>query len=115
MINSEEEIVMIEKQKASEISSRESAERISGVVGLTSGPTHLPDDVLEKLYRSYSLKQKRSGLVCFIAASVVFDLWAILVPQGQSVETYGELNPVLHEFSMKVNGINTSIRDYSFF
>ncbi|CRK93456.1 CLUMA_CG006992, isoform A [Clunio marinus] len=62
----------------------------SSVAGLISGQaTSLPADVLETLYRSYSLKQKRSGLTCFIAASIVFDLWAILVPQGQSVESLG--------------------------
>jgi adenylate cyclase 3 len=50
----------------------------------------LPDDVLEKLYQSYSLKQRRSGLACFLAASILFDLWAILIPQGQSWESLGE-------------------------
>jgi hypothetical protein len=80
---------MIEKQKAS---GRNTPERnSSSVAGLTSGPVSLPDDVLEKLYRSYSLKQKRSGLTCFIVASIVFDLWAILVPQGQSIESLGKI------------------------
>lgn len=96
---------------------KESLERISNVVGLTLGPTHLPDDVLEKLYRSYSLKQKRSGLACFIAASIVFDLWAIIVPQGQSVETYGELNSLdvreikvnTHESTKKLNWLRDFI------
>lgn len=79
---------MIEKQKTSE---RNTPERnSSSVAGPT--PTSLPDDVLEKLYRSYSLKQKRSGLTCLIFASIVFDLWAILVPQGQSVESLGEMS-----------------------
>lgn len=49
----------------------------------------LPDEVLEKLYQSYSIKQKRPGLGCFLAASILFDLWAILVPQGQSWESLG--------------------------
>lgn len=80
---------MIEKQKTSE---RDTPERnSSSAAGFSTGQTtSLPADVLEKLYRSYSLKQKRSGLACFIAASVVFDLWAILVPQGQSIESLGE-------------------------
>lgn len=80
---------MIEKQKTLD---RETPERnSSSVAGFTSGQTtSLPDAVLEKLYRSYSLKQKRSGLTCFIVASIVFDLWAILVPQGQSIESLGE-------------------------
>ncbi|XP_058824460.1 adenylate cyclase type 3 [Topomyia yanbarensis] len=43
----------------------------------------LPDDVLEKLYQSYALKQKRVAFGCYLAASILFDLWAILVPQGQ--------------------------------
>ena len=55
---------------------------------LVSGGIALPDDVLEKLYRSYSLKQKRSGLICFIAASILFDLWAIVI--GQSLESLGK-------------------------
>lgn len=78
---------MIEKQ---DIRDSAQAETLSGVVGLSSGPILLPDDVLEKLYRSYSLKQKRSGLVTFIVASIVFDLWAILVRQGQSIESLGK-------------------------
>lgn len=80
---------MIEKQKSSERDTRD--RNSSSAVGFASGQTtSLPADVLEKLYRSYSLKQKRSGLTCFIVASVVFDLWAILVPQGQSIESLGE-------------------------
>lgn len=78
---------MIETQDIS--ASAAPAEILSGVVGLSSGPILLPDDVLEKLYRSYSLKQKRSGLATFIVAAIVFDLWAILVRQGQSIESLG--------------------------
>jgi len=81
---------MIAKQK--ENSHRDTPERnSSSMAGLSSGPSTLPADVLEKLYRSYSLKQKRSGLSCFIVASIAFDLWAILVPQGQSVESLGKM------------------------
>lgn len=84
---------MLEKPKISESSTRNTPERTSSTVaGLSSGPVSLPADVLEKLYRSYSLKQKRSGLTVFIVASIVFDLWAILVPQGQSIESLGEIN-----------------------
>lgn len=50
----------------------------------------LPDDVLEKLYQSYALKQKRVAFGCYVAASILFDLWAILVPQGQGWESVGE-------------------------
>ncbi|CAO1336896.1 unnamed protein product [Diamesa serratosioi] len=79
---------MIEKPKLIETPLKIMSDENSGAV-LPSGPIMLPDDVLEKLYRSYSLKQKRSGLKCFIVASIVFDLWAILVPQGQSWESLG--------------------------
>lgn len=51
----------------------------------------LADDVLEKLYQSYALKQKRPGLGCFLAASILFDLWAIFIHQGQSWENLGNL------------------------
>lgn len=78
-------------------------EILSGVVGLSSGPILLPDDVLEKLYRSYSLKQKRSGLATFIVAAIVFDLWAILVRQGQSIESSGR--QLLFWLSGKQGGI----------
>lgn len=75
---------------------------------LTGGVT-LPSEVLEHLYQSYSLKQKRAGLNCFLAASVLFDLWAILIPQGQSWESIGKVgagvsflkNFVLKNFFLK--------------
>ncbi|CAG9798079.1 unnamed protein product [Chironomus riparius] len=79
---------MLEKQKSFENSTRNGPERnsSSAIAPISSS---LPDEVLEKLFRSYSLKQKRSGLVCFLAASIMFDLWAIIVPQGQSLESLG--------------------------
>lgn len=52
----------------------------------------LPSEVLEHLYQSYSLKQKRAGLNCFLAASILFDLWAILIPQGQSWESISKFH-----------------------
>lgn len=52
----------------------------------------LADDVLEKLYQSYALKQKRPGLGCFLAASILFDLWAIFIQHGQSWEIIGEMS-----------------------
>lgn len=54
----------------------------------------LPSEVLEHLYQSYSLKQKRAGLNCFLAASILFDLWAILIPQGQSWESISKFHKV---------------------
>lgn len=81
---------MLEKQKITDSKKNTPERNPSSVAGLSTGPTSLPDDVLEKLYRSYSLKQKRSGLTCFIVASIVFDLWAIVVPQGQRIESLGK-------------------------
>lgn len=80
---------MVEKQKSLENSTRNGPERnsSSAIAPISSS---LPDDVLEKLFRSYSLKQKRSGLGCFLAASIMFDFWAIIVPQGQSFESLGK-------------------------
>lgn len=80
---------MLEKQKSLENSTCNGPERnsSSAIAPISSS---LPDDVLEKLFRSYSLKQKRSGLACFLAASIMFDLWAIIVPQGQSIESLGK-------------------------
>ncbi|XP_059613778.1 adenylate cyclase type 3 [Phlebotomus argentipes] len=49
----------------------------------------LPDSVLEKLYQNYSIKQKRSGLFCFLLTSLLFDLWAIAIPQGQTFWSLG--------------------------
>ena len=83
---------MIEKQKNCESSAKNTPVRNTSSVAGLPGPASLTDDALEKLYRSYSLKQKRSGLSCFIVTSVVFDLWAIVVPQGQSIESLGKLN-----------------------
>lgn len=47
--------------------------------------------VLEKLYHRYSIKQRRAGLGCFLAASILFDLWAIFIPQGQRLESIGKV------------------------
>lgn len=49
----------------------------------------VPNKVLEKLYHRYSIKQRRAGLGCFLAASILFDIWAILIPQGQSLQSLG--------------------------
>lgn len=55
-----------------------------------SAETTLPDTVLATLYHRYSIKQRRAGLECFLAASILFDLWAIFVPQGQSWDSLGK-------------------------
>lgn len=56
-----------------------------------SADVSLPAEVLEKLYQSYTIKQKRDGLSSFLIASIMFDLWAIIVPQGQRMESLCEL------------------------
>lgn len=58
--------------------------------GVISADVSLPNDVLNRLFQSYSIKQRRAGLECFLVASVVFDLWAIFIPQGQSWESLGK-------------------------
>nr|XP_029727324.1 adenylate cyclase type 3-like [Aedes albopictus]XP_029727325.1 adenylate cyclase type 3-like [Aedes albopictus]XP_029727326.1 adenylate cyclase type 3-like [Aedes albopictus]XP_029727327.1 adenylate cyclase type 3-like [Aedes albopictus] len=58
----------------------------AGAANLPTSSVLLPNAVLEKLYQSYALKQKRVAFGCYLAASMLLDLWAILVPQGQSLE-----------------------------
>ncbi|XP_053667257.1 adenylate cyclase type 3 [Anopheles marshallii] len=58
-----------------------------GINQATGGGVLLPDAVLDKLYQSYALKQKRVAFTCYLIASILFDIWAIAVPQGQSVES----------------------------
>ncbi|XP_058057684.1 adenylate cyclase type 3 [Anopheles bellator] len=64
---------------------------LSTAVGInqaaSTGGVLLPGAVLDKLYQSYALKQKRVAFVCYLIASILFDIWAIAVPQGQSVES----------------------------
>ena len=76
-------------EKVSENSPQNGLERNSSSA-IAPMSTSLPDSVLEKLLSSYSLKQKRSALVVFLAASVLFDVWAIAVPQGQKIENLGK-------------------------
>lgn len=38
------------------------------------------DTSLEKLYLSYSVKQKREGLHCFILASILYDIYYLSIP-----------------------------------
>lgn len=49
-----------------------------------SSDVSLPNDVLERLFQRYSIKQRQAGLECFLATSVLFDLWVIFVPQQQT-------------------------------
>lgn len=73
----------------------------NGIVGnenkgtVISSDVSLPNDVLERLFQRYSIKQRQAGLECFLATSVLFDLWVIFVPQqGTSFENIGKLNEI---------------------
>ncbi|XP_055849197.1 adenylate cyclase type 3 [Episyrphus balteatus] len=59
------------------------------------GGVVLPDVVLNKLYQSYSVKQRRAGLIWFLVASILFDIWALIIPQGQCIEAMGVTSLVL--------------------
>lgn len=65
-----------------------------------SADISLPNDVLERLYQRYSIKQRRAGLECFLATSVLFDLWAIFAPQQQE-KTVGSLSKFFFFFKNK--------------
>lgn len=67
-----------------------SMDTASGAAVATTAETALPDAVLASLYHRYSIKQRRAGLECFLAASILFDLWAIFIPQGQSWDSLGK-------------------------
>lgn len=41
------------------------------------------DPAFEKLYQSYSVKQKRAGLEVFLYAAILYDVYMLLVPGGQ--------------------------------
>ncbi|CAH1175806.1 unnamed protein product [Phaedon cochleariae] len=47
------------------------------------------DASLEKLYQSFSVKQKRAGLECFLITALLFDIYMLVVPSGQDFLTYG--------------------------
>lgn len=64
-----------------------------------SADVSLPAEVLEKLYQSYTIKQKRDGLSSFLIASIMFDLWAIIVPQGQRMESLCKFNFFARHFN----------------
>lgn len=41
------------------------------------------DPAIERLYQSYSAKQKRAGLQCFLYAAILFDVYILAVPSSQ--------------------------------
>lgn len=45
--------------------------------------TGFSDPSLEHLYQSYSVKQKRGALQCFVLSAVLYDLYWLCVPLGQ--------------------------------
>ncbi|XP_022190546.2 adenylate cyclase type 3 [Nilaparvata lugens] len=45
----------------------------------------------ERLYRSYSVKQKRAALQCFLCAAILYDVYWLAVRGGQDVLTAGLL------------------------
>lgn len=46
------------------------------------------DPAIERLYQSYSVKQKRAGLQCFLYAAILFDAYMLAVPSSQDVIIY---------------------------
>lgn len=65
----------------------------------------LPENVLEKVYESYSLKQKRAGLKCFLIASLLFDMWALFTSQGQSWEYISKFIIVILKFRQRFTNV----------
>lgn len=49
------------------------------------------DPALERLYQSYSTRQKRAGLRCFLYAALLYDVYALAFPAGQDVLLRGLL------------------------
>ncbi|EFA03954.2 adenylate cyclase type 3 [Tribolium castaneum] len=41
------------------------------------------DSALEKLYQSFSVRQKRAGLECFLITAILFDIYMLVVPSDQ--------------------------------
>lgn len=64
--------------------SRSSMAKTAATGGVISADVSLPNHVLDSLFQRYSIKQRRAGLESFLVASILFDLWALLVPQGST-------------------------------
>lgn len=65
----------------------------------------LPNDVLERIFQRYSIKQRCAGLESFLITSVLFDFWVICtVQQDTNYENIGEyfvlLSTVFHSYSV---------------
>ncbi|XP_025831186.1 adenylate cyclase type 3 [Agrilus planipennis] len=53
------------------------------------------DKGVEKLYQSYSAKQKRSGLECFLLAAILFDIYLVAISSGQDFLVVGVMGGFL--------------------
>lgn len=54
---------------------------VSGPGGPSAEPAKpFNDPALERLYQSYSVKQKRAGVQCFLAAAVLYDVFMLVLP-----------------------------------
>lgn len=57
-----------------------------------SSDVSLPNDVLERIFQRYSIKQRCAGLESFLITSVLFDFWVICtVQQDRNYENIGKL------------------------
>lgn len=53
------------------------------------------DPALEKLYQSYSVKQKRAGLECFLLTALLFDIYMLVIPSGQDLVIFAVMGAFL--------------------
>lgn len=54
---------------------------VSGPAATASEPRKpFTDPALERLYQRYSVKQKRAGVQCFLAAAVLYDVFMLVLP-----------------------------------
>ncbi|KAF7284873.1 adenylate cyclase 3 [Rhynchophorus ferrugineus] len=53
--------------------------------------TTFTDHSLESLYQSFSVKQKRAGLKCFVITAILFDIYMLVVPICSDVLTIGTM------------------------
>lgn len=58
------------------------------------------DPSLERLYQSYSVRQKRAGLECFLVAAVLFDVYMLVIPSGQDLTIFGAMSGFLVSFGL---------------
>lgn len=71
---------------ATNTTSASAANTTSASAGII-GESTTGDPSLERLYRSYSAKQKRAALPCFVFAAFAYDIYALTLPSFQPVVT----------------------------